>query len=303
MGCSNVTRSVAASRRFPENLSPTLAADERCPSARLFAQRGRCVGGLGGVRSRPSMKRLVAAFVAVAGSCLGTTAPAGSAEVPDESAVPVYMLVLGRRPSPAEAAGSGRGDAAEQVAALKQRLVNDPAEAAAVARRASRDAMGRPAHADEIAAVRDRPQTYSELMQGHVAVLAARPDEHVEMIRRAYPLVVGRTAYPEEIEYWRKGGPLPFVLVVACLDNWARRNQPGLMVTGGVPTVARHCSYLETARVRSSSVTTLRAAVSLEAAAVASGGVLAAGGSRLQTDGGMALVAVGNDRLSSGISP
>ena len=48
--------------------------------------------------------------------------------------------------------------------------------------------------------------------------------------------VIGQ-AHPEEIEYWKNHDTLSFVLLVGCVEDWARRNQPGLMVTAGTPTL------------------------------------------------------------------
>jgi hypothetical protein len=85
------------------------------------------------------------------------------------------------------------------------------------------------------------------LLQQHVAWLANHPDDYKQVIERATVLVINRSAYPEEYEYWKAYRPLPFVLLVGAIENWGFRNQPGLMVTNGTPSIALSSRFLTTA--------------------------------------------------------
>ena len=91
--------------------------------------------------------------------------------------------------------------------------------------------------------------TYAEQLRRHLATLAANPDEYQRVINRAYRLVIRRDAYPEEFAYWKNYGTLPYVLLVGAIENWAFRNQPGLMVTTGTPSIAINSRFLQTQRV------------------------------------------------------
>lgn len=91
--------------------------------------------------------------------------------------------------------------------------------------------------------------TYAESVKEGLAQLARQPEEYRRVINRAYQLVIRRDAYPEEIEYWKPYGTLPYVVLVGAIENWAERNQPGLMVTNGTPSININSRFLRTQRL------------------------------------------------------
>ena len=56
---------------------------------------------------------------------------------------------------------------------------------------------------------------------------------------------------------------LSYLLLVACIEDWARRNQPGLMVTSGVATASVNCELLTTLHLPPDLVATVRSAMGL----------------------------------------
>ena len=52
-----------------------------------------------------------------------------------------------------------------------------------------------------------------------------------------------------EIEYWKRQPALSYALLVGCIEDWARRNRPGLMATTGVASVSVNSAYLATIRL------------------------------------------------------
>jgi hypothetical protein len=141
--------------------------------------------------------------------------------------------------------------------------------------------------------------TYTEWMQRHVQWLAGHPDEYTEVMHRAYRLLLRRDAYVEEIEYWRKQDTLTYVLLVGCVEDWARRNQPGLMVTNGTATVSVNSEFLTTVRLSPVVAAEARSAAGLgtteseEAARSSRQHLLAAGAGKVATGGGIHFAAAG----------
>lgn len=156
------------------------------------------------------------------------------------------MIALGR---PAGAAELGNPAFASKslpdlIAAHRESLKADPALNQRVSEQARWDVTGTKAGSAGKAG-----GTYAELMQTGIAALAANPKEYHQVINRAYQLVIRRDAYPEEIEYWQRYGTLPYVVLVGAIENWAFRNQPGLMVTTGTPSIAINSRFLRTQRL------------------------------------------------------
>lgn len=177
-----------------------------------------------------------------------------------------FLLALGRKPTATETE-AWNAEAAQPLAALLSRhrakLQNDAEARRAVAMRAVADAFGRAPTAEELAASPAGPALYTELLQRHVASLAANPDAYREVIERAYRLVVNRAAYVEEFAYWKPYGTLPFTLLVGAIENWGQRNQPGLMVTNGVPSVSVSSRFLSTAWLSPAVANEARAVIGL----------------------------------------
>jgi hypothetical protein len=142
---------------------------------------------------------------------------------------------------------------------------------------------------------------YYEQMRSHRVWLSGNPDDRHAMMRRAYHWVLGRDAYPEEIEYWGNYPTLTFILLAGCLEDWARRNQPGLMVTSGTPTIAHHCPYLHAQRVSPSIASEIRKTIALLSPDSAANAILASGAESLTSSGGVAFIPTGSLMLREGL--
>jgi hypothetical protein len=131
----------------------------------------------------------------------------------------------------------------------REDLKNDPDFQRLVARQAHLHARGvaAPGKPDFVSSAPGL--NYAEHMKQQIEWLAQHPDAYREVINRAYQLVIRRDAYPEEIAYWKPYGTLPYVVLVGAIENWAFRNQPGLMVTTGTPSIAINSRFLQTQRV------------------------------------------------------
>lgn len=137
---------------------------------------------------------------------------------------------------------------AELLKAHREDLKNDSALQRQTYSRAGADAAG--SHVEPKGGeLREEGVFYIESLKQHVERLAKNPDDYREIINRAYQLVIRRDAYPEEFAYWKNYGTLPYVVLVGAIENWAFRNQPGLMVTTGTPSIAINSRFLRTQRV------------------------------------------------------
>ncbi|MDQ8203950.1 hypothetical protein [Pelagicoccus sp. SDUM812003] len=90
---------------------------------------------------------------------------------------------------------------------------------------------------------------YVEWVRIYLEELAYDESEYRDVIERAYLYVIKRPPYEEEISYWEELGVFAFVELVGGIEDWARRNQPGLMVTGGEATISVNCPYLSSLRL------------------------------------------------------
>jgi hypothetical protein len=163
-----------------------------------------------------------------------------------------FVLALGRVPTAAEIVDAeklGHLSISELVAKHRQHLQSDPALKRATVIKAWKDAFGREPSESEIADSTSGNATYTELMQRHIQYLKKDPAEYEKVMERAYRLVIRRGVYPGEIEYWKKRETLSYALLVGCVEDWGRRNAPGLMETAGTPTVSVNSNYLETVRL------------------------------------------------------
>lgn len=243
------------------------------------------------------MKIRVPSLFLVAALALTSAFAASSPAVQQERVAASFILAQGRAPSADEAAKWAGADApvSDLIAKHRQQLSSDAAAKRAVVAKSYADAFGRPAKADELAAAASG--TYTELMQQHVKSLAANAGEYEKVLSRVYQLVVRRDVYPEEIAYWKKYDVQSFTVLVGCVDNWVRRNQPGLMVTAGPTAVSVNCVYLTTARLSPAVAAEARTAAGLGAPADAAAGnhVLAAGAEKIISDGRIHFVAALKD--------
>ena len=185
---------------------------------------------------------------------LATIPSASRAEAPvqSERIAASFVLTLGRAPTAAEIASAekvGICFGQRLVAHQRQRLESDPALKQATAIKAWRDAFGREPSLAELSGTPSGKQTYTEQVKSHIKYLAEHPEEYERVMERAYRLVIRRGVYAEEIAYWKKRDTLSYVLLVGCVEDWGRRNAPGLMVTAGTPTVSVNSIYLTTIRL------------------------------------------------------
>jgi hypothetical protein len=206
------------------------------------------------------------AFILLAASAIPSSAAmAQPAEQRDRVAVS-FTLALGRTPAPAEL-DSWTSQAAQPIAALLERhrqALRDPAVARAVAARAWQDAFGT-APSEEEARTAAGAGLYVDQVQRHLKQLSERPADYEAVVQRVYRLLLDRIAYPEEVTYWRARPTLSYVLLVGCVEDWARRNQPGLMATAGVPSIAATSARLATVRLSPAVAAEARAAAGLSA--------------------------------------
>ena len=108
--------------------------------------------------------------------------------------------------------------------------------------------------------------------------------------------MIDRDIYPEEIAYWKKQGTVPFALLAGAIEDWARRNQPGLMVTAGIAAVSINSIYLTTLQLSPAIATEARQAAGLENGAkprAEKHNIVAVGAEPLMSEGGIHFVAVG----------
>lgn len=127
---------------------------------------------------------------------------------------------------------------------------------------------------------------YGDWVKANLEELAKDGEAYRSVIGRAYRFVIQRDPYEEEFSYWEERGVFPYAVLVGCVEDWARRNQPGLMVTAGRATISVNCPYLTTLRLAPSVADEVRAeegisAVREEGEVIVypgSGGVLSMGG-------------------------
>jgi hypothetical protein len=247
----------------------------------------------------PHASRFVSLFTITVLALSAVTARAQTVESPERIAAS-FVLAQGRVPTADERARFTAPEPqsfAQLLARQREQLQANPAAQRAVIVKAWQDAFGRtPGEAE--GAVADRTGTYTELMTLHLQWLAGNPAEYEQVMHRAYRFLLQRDAYPAEIDYWKRQAPRSYALLVACIEDWARRNQPGLMETTGVPTVAANNRFLATVRLAPAAAAEARAAAGLEVAnaalALAAGrNLLAVGADRIAASGGIHFVAAG----------
>jgi hypothetical protein len=244
-------------------------------------------------------------LLAVAITCLASTASLALAQPADRSerAAVSSLLALGRLPAAADVAapaGEARESVADLVARHRRLLQDDPAARRKVAAKAALDALGTAAGGGETG----DDLTYAELVQRHTRWLAGHPGDYEAVIQRAYRAVLQRDAYTIEIDYWKNRPVISFVLLAGCVENWAQRNQPGLMATTGTPTISVNSRFLATLRLSPAMAAEARTAIGEAAvgersvAAAVGRHVVAPGAGSIESVGGVHFAAVGGDRLA-----
>jgi hypothetical protein len=257
------------------------------------------------------MSHRLTPFVLIAALALSSLSAAETSQAQTERIEASYVLGLGRVPSAAEIAEAEKFEevnVADLITRHRQRLETDTALKRATTVKAWKDAFGREPTDQEISSSVSGNSTYTELMKGHIHSLAADAAEYEKVMERAYRLVIRRGVYPEEITYWKKYDTLPYALLVGAIEDWGRRNAPGLMVTTGTPTVSINSNYLTTVRLSPAVAAEARAAAGLSVPGTAdfisaSGRTLvAAGAGDLVSGGRIHLALAGGSNLVPGTS-
>jgi hypothetical protein len=246
----------------------------------------------------PLASRVVSLLTITLSALSPVTAHAQAAEPPERIAAS-FVLALGRGPTADEIVRWTQPQSlslANLLARQREQLQADPTMQRAVIVKAWQDAFGRTPGEDETKAASGG--TYTEQMQRHLRRLTAHPEEYEQVLQRAYRFLLQRDAYTLEVDYWKQQGSFSYALLVGCVEDWARRNQPGLMVTTGIPTVSVNSRYMVTVRLSPAVAAEARAAVGLVAAdpvfAIAAGrNLLAAGAAGITSNGGIHFVAAG----------
>lgn len=203
----------------------------------------------------------------------------------------VLLLATGK-PAP-EARSNTRWVIHPQIsmATLHLQISEDASLAAQVASRAHHDSFGPDTTAP--AAPADAV-TYFAQVQAHRETLAANDALYEQVIQNAYRFVINRDAYVEEIAYWReRAGPFTYIVLVGCIEDWARRNQPGLMVTAGEPTISINCEFLATARLSPEDAADLRTLLGMDPPDDPLHRIIAPGSAAIDSSGGIHFVATG----------
>lgn len=140
--------------------------------------------------------------------------------------------------------------------------------------------------------------SYHEHVASLTKTLEQSPAAYEQVIRHAYPYVIFRDVYDEEIAYWKQFPVMGYATLVGCLEDWARRNQPGLMVTGGTPTISVNCEFLTTLRLTPAIADEVRAFLNLPGADYQiPNGVIAQGAETVRSSGGIHFLLVGSHDL------
>ncbi len=207
-------------------------------------------------------------------------------------------LSLGRSTTESERLAANTPAGATMGVLLEQHRVQlrgDEAGRRGVATRACWDAWGRAPAAHELESATGG-LLYAERLGELVAGLAGSPREYHAVLERAYRAALGRAPFPEELAYWDERRPLAYTMVVGCLENWARRNAPGLTVTSGVPAIGVNGEQLATLRLTPALADEVRRALAWptdELSRARGANVLVPGGEGVVSVGGVHFLALG----------
>ena len=217
-----------------------------------------------------------------------------------------FVLSLGRPPTATELAtwlAPGEIPLSALVTRQREQLHNNADLRRTTLVKACVDAFGREPTESEINSWTSNAGTYTEHMKRHLAWLASHPVEYEQVIERAYQRTMSRSAYPGEYAYWKQRATLSYALLVGCIEEWGRRNSPGLMETTGTASVSINSRFLTAIMLSPAVAAEARETFGLpaegEAAlAIAAGrNLIAAGGADIVTNGHMHLVVAGSPNL------
>jgi hypothetical protein len=227
------------------------------------------------------MKRPAITLALFATTLLATALPAANASPQIKAA-----HVVGFGTTEAVVTIEPRATFEQAITSVRAQLAETPTEQAEVTQRAFQFVYGTPSEADVPPAA---GELFTEQVSAHLEALAKNKDTYQKVLQRAYRHVVSRDIYEEEIAYWSDYAPLPYALLVGCVEDWARRNQPGLMSTAGTPTVSVNSELLETLRLSPELAREVAAAMGLPETTT----VLAAGGDSLKSSGDIRFLVIG----------
>lgn len=214
-----------------------------------------------------------------------------------------YMLAFGRAPQAGEITyWQGRNESnsiSELLKSHKAYIGQDAGTRTAAIKRAYIDAMGRNPSADEIKYWSSYNQTYTELMKNHVQWLGGNPAEYEKVIKSSYQFGLNRTPSTAEISYWKSQGIISYAMLVACHEEWKKKNPPSAQKTSGKTELSSSSNLLSIVPLSAGIAVEARAAAGLTSSAgsnmVAAGGgnMVAAGGGNMVAAGGGNMVAAG----------
>ena len=243
----------------------------------------------------------------VAAAALVAVVSAGAAEATERLSAS-FFLALGRAPTTAELRDwepYADDRMADLFARHRRQLAASESERRGVANRAWRDALGGEPGARGADPLAAENGTYAEQVERLRRTLVEHDEQYRAVLDRAYRRVLGRAPFVEEIDYWHQHSVLPYTALVGCLENWARRNAPGLTVTSGVPAICVNSDFLTTLRLSPAVAAEARAAAGLPAMvepalALARGqNVVMPGAGEVVSVGGVHFTAVGGARPSA----
>lgn len=216
----------------------------------------------------------------------GTFTVAQAASEPsDEKINAFFMLALGRLPTAQEVVAE-RADPCADIQALFEKHLDPKSDLLPINSAAWHDVFGE----ETMPVSRLLNMTYVQQVAHLMKHLSQSPDEYETVIHRAYQHVVRRDAYEEEIAYWsEQPATLPYILLVGSVEDWAKRNQPGLMVTAGTPTVSVNSQLLTTQRLSPTEAATITSALDWPEDMT----LLAPGGANVKSGGGIYQVVIG----------
>lgn len=223
----------------------------------------------------------------------------------DPTAEAAQLLALGAPTGEPAGPATSEGPFDTLLFRHAQVLASNPAAAAEVAERAFLDAFGMASTAKGAPRGARIPEgaLYHAALEAQLAWLSQNPEAYVAVLQRAYTWTIHRDPYEEELAYWRERPTLSYVLLVGCLEDWGRRNQPGLMVTAGTATISVNCPDLTTLKLSPELAAEVRTALHRAPPANEAWSILAPGADEVVSSGAIPFVAVGSAALRAAAGP
>jgi len=221
-------------------------------------------------------------------------AQAQNASVAAERVQASYMIAFGRAASNDEVAYWTKQNP-QSVAALVQNhrtyLSRDAGTHRATITRAYIDAMGRNPTEAEIKYWSGGNDPYATLMKNHISWLGSNPGEYDNVIKRSYQYALHRQPNAGELKYWKSQGILSYAMLVACHEDWKRRNGSNSSQTSGGVSIAANSSVLQTVSLSPAIGNEARVAANIVASGA--GNIVASGAGNIVASGAGNIVASG----------